>query len=250
MYDLLLERYKKNEFLFLLYISFFSTFISMIISSNLTHFCSGYVTLALTLIPLSIIFSKILEREEKIEEKIDKFIIHSNFIKDFFAMFIGVSLAYFLFTIINPYSPLLIPQNEAIKEIFAEFRGMYLNKGEFFYKIFTNNLKVLIVSFILNFIYGAGALFVIIWNASILGYYLGISFIKGKNVFFILLNILPHGILEFTAYFISALSGGLLALSLLNYKKEVFHKILSHSILLFVISVIILFLAALIEAYL
>ncbi len=249
MYELLLERYKKREFLFLFFFSFFVTIVSFILSSNLYHICSGYVTLSLILIPLSIVFIKILEKEEELEEKVNKFTLHLNFVRNFFSIFFGVSLGYFLLTILYPKSIILLPQNEALKEIFIAFKGSFLSKGEIFYKIFMNNLKVLITAFLLNYILGAGALYIIIWNSSIFGYFLGINYIQGKNPLIVLIKILPHGILEFTAYFLSALSGGLLALSLLNYKKEVFHKILAHSILLFVLSVIILFLAAIIEVY-
>jgi len=112
----------------------------------------------------------------------------------------------------------------------VESRGE--NPGEFgvgftFGEILANNLTVLALAFIFSFALGAGAVFLISWNASIIGVLVGkiaenpemLGLADTGNVVtnylvalpVTLLRLLPHGIFEFGAYFIGAIAGGILS---------------------------------------
>lgn len=118
--------------------------------------------------------------------------------------------------------------------------------------IFSNNLYVLVFTLIFSLLFGAGAIFILAWNASVIAAAVGI-FTKSQ------LSHLPlgmaryfiHGLPEITAYFIGALAGGILSIAIIRHdtKAEKFWKILQDSLSMVIIAVIILFLAALIEVF-
>jgi uncharacterized membrane protein SpoIIM required for sporulation len=138
----------------------------------------------------------------------------------------------------------------------------------FFKSIFFNNIRVMIFSFLLALIYGAGAVFIFTWNASIISVAIGnlirykinglavsAGLIKLGNYFHIFsigfLRYLTHGVLEMVAYFIGGLAGGIISVAVIkrDLASEKFNQIVQDSSILFVISLIVLAAAALIEVY-
>ncbi|MBI4449387.1 stage II sporulation protein M [Candidatus Woesearchaeota archaeon] len=129
-----------------------------------------------------------------------------------------------------------------------------------FNAILINNLKVLAISFLLTLISGAGVLFVISWNASVIGAALGTyvtqqaSAIGGPLAIAPLLGLIRyalHAIPEAAAYFIGGISGGLLSLALVHHNTEhaPSQTLLRDTFYLLFLSCAILVLAALIEVY-
>lgn len=120
------------------------------------------------------------------------------------------------------------------------------------FMIFSNNIYVLIFTFVFSLIFGAGAIFVLAWNASVIAAAIGI-FTKSS------LSELPlglgrymiHGIPEIAAYFVAALAGGIISIAIIKHetKSEKFWKILQDSLNMIIIAVVILFLSALIEVF-
>jgi len=231
--------------------------------SRSADICSaGILSITISLIPLVQIMSKIIEIEEYKEERFSGNLIsrHKEFFVNYFSIFFGAVFAYYVFyTFID--SSVFFQQERAIEDIHRAFAtGKYLSSDEMFAHILLNNLKVLVLSFLFSFLFGAGAIYVILWNASIIGVFLGQEAIEYNGHLYMkyilyplykLLIILPHGILEFLAYFISALAGGILSVALIKpLKKNILERIIIDSILLFVISIIVLVVAAFIEAYL
>ncbi|MFC1728457.1 stage II sporulation protein M [Nanoarchaeota archaeon] len=128
-----------------------------------------------------------------------------------------------------------------------------------FTKILMNNLKVLTFCILFSFFYGAGAIFVLTWNASVIATAIG-SFVKEQllaqntylfSVSYGLLRYLVHGIPEIIAYFIAALAGGIISVAVIrhDYKTKNFQKIMFDTSNLIILSVIILVIAAFIETY-
>lgn len=138
-----------------------------------------------------------------------------------------------------------------------------------FQRIFFNNLKVLFFCIVFSFLYGAGAIFVLAWNASVIalaignvvrtktallasnmgavgiGHYFKIITIDGFGRYFI------HGIFEIASYVIAALAGGIISVAIIKKhfssdKSE--HIILDVSDLLLASFVVLLF-GAVIEVY-
>ena len=121
-----------------------------------------------------------------------------------------------------------------------------------FLSIVENNVYVMIFTLIFSLIFGAGAIFVLVWNASVISAAVGI-FAK-YNVSEIPLGIARyaiHGFPEITAYFITALAGGIFGVGLIRhgFRDEKFLKIVENVIILIFIALLILIIAALLEVY-
>ncbi len=128
----------------------------------------------------------------------------------------------------------------------------FLTAKERIFMIFTNNIYVLIFTLVFSLIFGAGAIFVLAWNASVIAAAVGIF--SKSNIASLPLGIMRymiHGFPEIAAYFIGALAGGIVSVAIIKHdtKSEKFWGILQDSLNLIIIAVIILFLAALIEVF-
>ena len=121
-----------------------------------------------------------------------------------------------------------------------------------FWGIFSNNIIVLLISMIASLIFGAGAIFILAWNASVIAAAIGIftrsdiaQLPLGLARYFI------HGIPEIAAYFMAALAGGIFSTAIIRHdnRRERFLMILQDSLNLLVIAIVILIIAALIEVF-
>lgn len=119
--------------------------------------------------------------------------------------------------------------------------------------IFSNNISVLIFTLVFSLLFGAGAIFVLAWNASVIAVAIG-NFAKESILGIPLgfLRYMVHGIPEIGAYFCGALAGGIISVAVIrkDLKGDNLWKILEDSLFLIIISVAILFIAALMEVYL
>jgi uncharacterized membrane protein SpoIIM required for sporulation len=127
-----------------------------------------------------------------------------------------------------------------------------LTSKEKIVNIFANNIYVLIFTLVFSLIFGAGAIFILAWNASVISSAIGI-FCKSSllNLPLGLARYMIHGIPEIGAYFIGALAGGIISVAIIKHdvKTEKFWIILQDSLNLVILAVIILFLAALVEVF-
>ena len=101
-------------------------------------------------------------------------------------------------------------------------------------------------------IFGAGAIFILAWNASVISAAIGI-FSKSDltNLPLGLVRYMVHGIPEIGAYFAGALAGGIISIAVIKHdiNSEKFWIILQDSLNLVILSVVVLFLAALMEVF-
>jgi len=128
-----------------------------------------------------------------------------------------------------------------------------------FEAIFFNNLQLLLLVFLLSLLFGAGSLFVLAWNASILGVFFGsaIGELVNRTVGTNLYSALPitvwtiwfHGVPEFISFFLAAISGGVLGIVLIKrkYSDKLFKNVIKQSCIVFLSSLILLAIAAAIE---
>ena len=118
--------------------------------------------------------------------------------------------------------------------------------------IFNNNFFVLILAIIFSFLYGAGAIFLIGWNASVIGTVIGseIVFDHLGSGLTRLVGLVPHGIFEIGGYFIGAIAGGIISVALTTkkYSHHGFEVILKDTVILIVLAVVLLVAGAIIEA--
>ncbi|MEK6902957.1 MAG: stage II sporulation protein M, partial [archaeon] len=134
--------------------------------------------------------------------------------------------------------------------------------------LFANNATVLLLAILFSFLFGEGALFLIGWNASIIGTVMGkiavqalanmpthdalsILFAIGYGVYHGI-GFIPHGLPEVVAYYIGAIAGGIISASMAKqvYRTNEFQTIAKDAAGLIIIALLLLFGAALIESYL
>lgn len=118
--------------------------------------------------------------------------------------------------------------------------------------IVENNIYVMIFTLIFSLIFGAGAIFVLAWNASVISAAIGIfTNYKLIEVPFGLLRYMIHGFPEIAAYFITALAGGIFGVGVLRngIRNPKFLRIVENVVILLFIAIIILILAAVVEVY-
>ena len=149
----------------------------------------------------------------------------------------------------------LSQQGISVTGIGGKFLSARIASGtplNYFTSILINNIYVLIFILIFSFAFGAGAIFILAWNASVIASAIGI-FADGslKQLHIGLMRYLIHGAPELIAYFIAALAGGILSIAVIRHEfgKEKFWRVLQDSIDLIIIALVILVIAALIEVF-
>jgi len=192
---------------------------------------------------------------------------HEKAIKAFLWLFIGFVVAYSFWYIVLD-SPVnfkaqietycLINQPGHVQDCAAQYgipktttTGLATGK-ERFVMIFTNNVFVLIFTLIFSLIFGAGVIFILAWNASVIAAAVGMFTKSELSALPIgLVRYLIHGIPEIASYFIVALAGGIMSVAVIKheYGTEKFWEVLHDSLNLIIIAVVVLFFAGLIEVF-
>jgi uncharacterized membrane protein SpoIIM required for sporulation len=110
----------------------------------------------------------------------------------------------------------------------------------------------MIFTLIFSLIFGAGAIFVLAWNASVISAAIGIfTRYNLSEIPLGLLRYMIHGFPEIAAYFITALAGGILGVGVIRHgiSNKKFIHILLNVIILITSALVILIIAAVIEVY-
>jgi uncharacterized membrane protein SpoIIM required for sporulation len=130
--------------------------------------------------------------------------------------------------------------------------------------ILMNNLKILIFCFILSVFFGAGAIFVLTWNASVVAVAIGVfvrnelltrmgaSVAEYSHILSLgVLKYLTHGIFEIVAYFVCALAGGIISVAVIRHEfnSPGFRQTILDSTDLTAIAIILLIIAAVVEVF-
>lgn len=134
--------------------------------------------------------------------------------------------------------------------------------------IFFNNIKVLIFCVLFSFIYGAGAIFILTWNASVIGVAMGnyirsglssVAHLVGMDkaaeylgtITFGIFRYVIHGIPEILAYFVAALAGGIISVAVIRHDFEgrKFEHIVLDAADLLLLSLALIFVAAVLEVW-
>ena len=224
---------------------------------------AGIIAPLLVTATLSPIIYKIFSIEEELDrEEAEKkvnigfFGRHGETIWIFSLFFIGNLIPFFLVAILMPnefVSSAFAPQIEEIKRIQNIATGSVLNDS-FLNVIMINNFKVMGFSFLLSFLFGTGALFILSWNASILAIYFAGFFRQGQfaELFTRTLGIIPHAPVEILAYFFAGIAGGILSVGMIREKfgSKEFNLVLKDSLILFAFGVVSVALGAYLEVYL
>ncbi len=134
-----------------------------------------------------------------------------------------------------------------------------------FSNIFFNNLKVLFFCLVFSFLFGVGAMFILTWNASVVAAAVGMLFksriaeimseVGAVNLFnyfsvgtFSFMRYMFHGIVEIAAYFIAGIAGSIISIAVIKHNLEE-SSVLYDALDMVLISLAVLFFAALVEVY-
>ena len=115
--------------------------------------------------------------------------------------------------------------------------------------IFSNNLRVYLIGLILSFIYGTGSVFILSWNASVVGALLAQQIRQTGSIITGILRflaILPHGILEYSGYILGGVAGALLSLYIMQRDRS--RKLLWDVVLLALSGILLIYIGAVVEA--
>lgn len=220
----------------------------------------------------SILFMYFLIRqEEKEDEEVEGILgvwkVHSDAIYAFMWLFLGFVIAFSFWYIVLQDSNLLNFQLQTYCRInspgnielcvknsgFPEenITGAFGN-GSRFISILQNNVYVMIFTLVFSLIFGAGAIFILAWNASVIAAAIGIfTQYKLSDIPIGVLRYMIHGFPEIAAYFVTALAGGIFGVGILRngFRNRKTIRILENVIILLFIALVILILAALMEVY-
>lgn len=214
----------------------------------------------------------------KLEEKRDKHISseknllkkHKRALIAFIALFLGILVAFTFSYILMPRdaaNKIFSSQIEETNELQIAISGYAIHRDSFL-SIFFNNIKVLLFSFIFSFFFGAGAIFILTWNAALIAVALG-SFIKSSLASFSALSsisgipviigtisyaffgYMTHGIFEISSYFLAGLSGGIVSVAVIQHDlfHQNFRKIVVDSLWLLALSILLLFFGSIVETF-
>lgn len=225
---------------------------------------------------LPLIYNTIIMEEEKdLEGMEEKWLLkeHSKALEAFVFMFLGSTVAFAFWYVLlssGTVTTLFQAQTATINAINGRITAnLSFNANvSFFSKIFLNNVKVLIFCILFSFVYGSGAIFILTWNASVIGTAIGnfmrtelakaaslIGFDRIAHYFQIigigLLKYSIHGIPEILAYFVGGLAGGIIGIAIIkhDFGTAKFEHILLDSADLLLLSLGVLFIAALLEVF-
>ncbi len=196
---------------------------------------------------------------------------HIDALKVFMYLFMGFTIAMAIWYIFLPseiVTDLFNSQMSTIKAINSNGATGNITSWNFLTAILLNNLKVLILCMLFSLFFGAGALFILSWNASVISTALGnfvrngisdyatqIGFIKIGIYFQVfslaLIRYMTHGIFEILAYFVGGLAGGLISIAIINkhFEGDHFRIIIKDAMDLMILAVLMIIIAGLIEVF-
>ena len=197
---------QKRHYVLLIFISFLIS----IILSYVNSFIGGNSLFAVSLISLALAYPVTTYLREMDRLEIDEYSKHTSFLKRyskelliFWSIFMGVFLGLFVsISFTNDFS---------YQESFvSEIAGNFIHIENSFFDILYNNLNVAFFTMIISFFVFSGLIFVLVWNASILAYYVS-TFESFDKIFLISFFLLPHALLEIGGYVFAGLAGAILA---------------------------------------
>lgn len=254
-------------------IAFFYSIIAIFFSNQLFPEQSSILSVALITIIFVPFFQKLFVLEEEKEDlaaegkiKQNIFSRHWKSISVFSTFFLGVVVAMsFIFIFFPSFDNVFALQQKWFEAqgLFPSVQAIAGNEQIGFEVFVFNNSQVMILMFVLSIIFGAGAIFILVWNASIIAVFSGlfvrsfsmqgldasVAYLLGVPIS--LGSIALHGIPEIAAYFFAGLAGGILSVGIIreNFMSKEFMEIAKDAVIFLIIAEILIVLAAFLEAF-
>ena len=251
---------KKNIF-FIFLLGIIYVFMGYIVSA---YFFKEHVsivmlfTVTLLLVPSIYIILKV---EEKIESKVGVrhfFHNHKDIFKIYLFLFIGI---FFAFVVLGYLSQLSIfdyqlnflqTRGDLTGEIINDFAAAeYSPAIENAFALISQNLLVVIIAFIMSVSYGAGALFLIVLNASVFASFICYVTRAVGNAFPLISIFLIHLIPELSGFLIAAIAGGVVSRAIYREKfgSPGFKNVMKDAFVLLLIAAVLIVIAAFLEVF-
>lgn len=212
------------------------------------------------------------EEKKDIEMQGEKTLLkeHAKAIRLYLMLFLGVAIAFTVWYCALPKEltgMIFKVQTQTISNLNQHVTGN-VTYTALLSKIFLNNIKVLIFCIIFSLIYGSGAIFILTWNASVIGAAAGnfivshaAPFLQKSGVHIVggyfyasgmsILRYAVHGVPEILAYIVAGIAGGILSMAIVkhDFGSKKFEKVLLDVSDLVLVAVFIVFVAAIMEVF-
>jgi uncharacterized membrane protein SpoIIM required for sporulation len=253
---------KKPFEMFFLGIIFSS--IAIVLSLFIFSPYSSIVSISLTAIVCVPIIYGVIKMEERKDLEIKKEWLlvkeHGKALLFFMFLFLGFVVSFALWYTFLPeayVSEVFSVQTETISGVTNSASGYAVSSTKAISELIGHNTKVLFFCLLFAFFYGFGAIFILTWNASVVGVAIGDAIRSSLGMGFIssvsagLLRYLIHGIPEIAAYFTAGLAGGIISIAVINhdFKTDKFRNIVKDSTGLVLISLGLIVVAAILEVF-
>ncbi len=231
---------------------------------------SGIMLVLITLICCLPYMYRIIKQEEgkdlEISDQGKLIMEHSKALKALMWLFLGLVIGFSFWYLVLPqgdapkafdaqiktFCTINSPQNyESCLQQYGLITGKAASVGHLM-AIFSNNLYVMIFTLVFSLFFGAGAIFILIWNASVIAAAIGMFAKNLSGMPFGLVRYLIHGLPEISAYFVAALSGGIVSVAFMrkDLRGERLWIILQDALILIIVAILILIASAFMEVYL
>ncbi|MCD6399121.1 MAG: stage II sporulation protein M [Candidatus Aenigmarchaeota archaeon] len=250
------EEYRNKPlyiFIFGLVFTILASVISKFVFPSFTGIISVFLVSLMGAYPL-ITYLRKKESQEMMKRMSEEKLLrrHEDELMIYLSFFLGVTIGYIISACLLPANYFQI-QEEVILSIRGSITGDLLNTS-FLHAIISNNLWVFFLTFAISFLFSAGMIFILVWNASVLGVFLAKASENIMHFHLLAISYLPHGLLEITSYILAGISGALISYQFDYYfvRKEKYDlepvlRAVKDSLVLITIGLFCLFLAGVIE---
>ncbi len=126
-------------------------------------------------------------------------------------------------------------------------------RPDFFGFLFGHNMQVLALMLLFSLLYGVGSLYLLLWNASVIGIFVAQRIAEQgiiAGLFGSFLGLLPHGMFELSAYFVASIAGGIFSVAVMrrHLERPELKSVLFDSFVLVLISIALLLIGAFVES--
>ena len=225
---------------------------------------TGLFAVIFVIIPSIPFITLLIQREEQMEEEAiehhysqkfwDK---HGKDIMVLLFYFAGITLSFAIWSFMLPEGTFQVQiakinDIRGLGEVIEDgFTGLAADKYGSFIAILLNNMQVMMFAFIFSFAFGAGAIFIIVWNAAILGVFIGELSKSLLDVPIVSLLFIPHGLPEIAGYLFAGVAGSIISAALIRkMPMRTLEIIIIDAFKMLSIAALLILIAAGIEVYL
>jgi uncharacterized membrane protein SpoIIM required for sporulation len=244
--------------------------IAILLASAIFPRAPSMVVVTFMTLPSIYIFTKYFKELslEELHSKSSWDIFRMNFklAENYIYLFLGMSLGITVWFSVLPHEMLTNIFSEQIWNLEQLGRATNLvtgaaTSGDILSQIMFNNIRLVTLCCIMSFVFGAGSLFILSWNASIIGVAIGsivyrfrtagteFAFFSGvaMGISYFTLHLIP----EVLAYFYGAIAGAFISTAMMRYKpfSEQSNKLLKIAAGLFLVAIGFIVIGAFIEVF-